>query len=73
MVECNIGKISKTHSPRCRKNTFSEVFQIKLFAINIKWTKWSQHQLIDRSWLCYKCLCAYLVNTHNQLISQNLT
>ena len=58
MIECNIGKISKTHSPRCRKNTFSEVFQIKFFAINIKWTKWSQHQLIDRLWLCYKFLCS---------------
>ena len=58
MIECNIGKISKTRSPRCRKNTFSEVFQIKFFAINIKWTKWSQHQLIDRLWLCYKFLCS---------------
>ena len=46
MIECN-GKISKTHSPRCPKNTFSEVFHIKFFAINIKWTKRSQHQLID--------------------------
>ena len=55
MTECNTGEISKTHSPRCHKNTFSEV---KFFAINIKWTKWSQHQLIDRLWLCYKFLCS---------------
>ena len=58
MIESNIGKISKTHSPRSPKNTFWEVFQIKFFAINIKWTKWSQHQLIDRLWLCYKFLCS---------------
>ena len=58
MIESNIGKISKTHSPRSPKNTFWEVFQIKFFAINIKWTKWSQHQLIDRLWLRYKFLCS---------------
>ena len=58
MIECNIGKISKTRSPRCPKNTFSEVFQIKFFAINIKWTKWSPHQLIGRLWLCYKFSCS---------------
>ena len=43
MIECNLGKIWKTHSPRCTKNTFPEFFRIKLsfFAFKIKWTKWS--------------------------------
>ena len=52
MTECNIEETSKTHSPKCCKNTFSEVFQIKFFAINIKWTKWSQHQLCDLTINC---------------------
>ena len=37
---------------------FRRFFQIKCFAINTKWTKLSQHQLIDRLWLCYKFLCS---------------
>ena len=43
MAECNIGKISESHSSRFPKNTFSGVFHINFLAINIKWTKWSQH------------------------------
>ena len=41
IIECSTGKISKTNSPRCPKNTFSEVFRIKFFAFNVKWIKWS--------------------------------
>ena len=37
MIKCNLGKIRKTNSPRCPKNTFPEVFHIKFFACNIKW------------------------------------
>ena len=72
MIKCNIGKISKTHSPTCLKNTFSEVFCIKFFAFNIKWTNWSQHQLIDVD-CCFAInfRAVYLVKTHSQLISPN--
>ena len=28
IIECSTGKISKTDSPRCPKNTFSEVFAL---------------------------------------------
>ena len=31
----------KTHSYRSLENTYPEVFRIKFFAFNIKWTKWS--------------------------------
>ena len=40
-IECNLAKIWKTHPPRCRKNSFPEVFCIKFSAFNIKWSKWS--------------------------------
>ena len=72
MIKCNIGKISKTHSPTCLKNTFSEAFCIKFFAFNIKWTNWSQHQLIDVD-CCFAInfRAVYLVKTHSQLISPN--
>ena len=43
MGECSIGKISKSHSSRFPKNTFSGVSHINFLAINVKWTKWSQH------------------------------
>ena len=66
MIESNIGKISKTHSPRSPKNTFWEVFQIKFFAINIKWTKWSQHQLCDLTINCDLWLVS-IVNCDNRL------
>ena len=56
MIECKNGKISKTPSLRFPKNTFSEVFHNKFFAINIKLTKWSQN--LNRLWPCYKCLCS---------------
>ena len=38
MIECNLGKLWKTHSPGWRKNTFPEVFHIEqgFFAFNIK-------------------------------------
>ena len=41
MIKRSVGKILKTHSPRSPKNTFAEVFHIKFFAFNIKWTKCS--------------------------------
>ena len=33
MIEYNLGKIWKTHAPRCPKNTFPQVFQITFFCI----------------------------------------
>ena len=37
LIECNIGKIWKTHSPRCLM-----FFRTRLFyAFNIEWTRWS--------------------------------
>ena len=49
MIECNLGKKWNTHPSRCPKNTFPEVFHIKLsfLAFNIKWTNWRSFQLID--------------------------
>ena len=49
MIECNLGKKWKTNPSRCPKNTFPEVFHIKLsvLAFNIKWTNWRSYQLID--------------------------
>ena len=49
MIECNLGKKWKTNPSRCPKNTFPEVFHIKLsfLAFNIKWTNWRSCQLID--------------------------
>ena len=29
MIECNLGKIWKTHSPRYPKNTFPDIFCIR--------------------------------------------
>ena len=47
MIEFNLGKIWKTHSPRYHENIFPEAFYIiKFFAFNINWTKWS-YQFID--------------------------
>ena len=37
----DLEKIWKTHLPRCPKNPFPEIFRIRLFVFNIKWTKWS--------------------------------
>ena len=39
--------VSITHSPRSPKITFPEVFHIKFFAFNIKWTECSLYELID--------------------------
>ena len=30
MIECNLGKIWKTHPPRCPKNSIPEVLHIKI-------------------------------------------
>ena len=35
MIECNLGKIWKTHSRICLKTTFPDFFHIKFFAFNI--------------------------------------
>ena len=35
MIECNLRKIWKTHSPRYSKTAFQDVFHIKCFAFNI--------------------------------------
>ena len=36
MIESNIGKIWKTNTPRCPKNTFPEVFVLSLVTFNTK-------------------------------------
>ena len=38
MIECSVGEIWKTHSPRCPKNTntFPEVFHINLSFLHLK-------------------------------------
>ena len=34
-IECCVGKIYKTHSPRCTENTFPEIFHIKLSFLHL--------------------------------------
>ena len=35
MIKCNLGKIWKTHPPRCSKNTYLEVFSIKFSFLHL--------------------------------------
>ena len=71
MIESNLEKIWKTHTPRCPKKKFSEFFRIKFFAFKIMesiWTHW------NRLWLYYKFLCSMLSNDTQpfDFISSNL-
>ena len=52
-------EIWKIYSPGCPKNTFSEVFRIKFYVFNVKWTKWSLLTYCHRLRLCYKFLCNF--------------
>ena len=52
MIEYNLEKICKTYPPRCPKNTFPEVFYIKLSKLAS--THW------HRLWHCYKIIRNYM-------------
>ena len=39
MVECNLGKVWKIHSPRCAKHTFPSRGLFALNEVNIKWSE----------------------------------
>ena len=52
IIECTLGKIWKTHPPRCPKNRFLEVFHIKYFAFTLISNGLSEVKL----WLCYELL-----------------
>ena len=56
MIEYNLEKICKTYPPRCPKNTFPEVFYIKLSKLA------STHS--HRLWHCYKFLCSIFVKAY---------
>ena len=66
MIELNLGKIWKTHSPN--------VFRIKFFAFNKKWTKWNYINSLTYAGCGFKSVSAvYLAKAYNHLISSNAT
>ena len=74
MIEWNLGRIWKTHLPRCPKITFPDVFQITFYAFNIKWTKWNECQLIDIDWCFVRNFCVvYWPKARGHLTSSKAT
>ena len=74
MIECNFGK-TKNLPPRCSKNTFPEIFHIKLSFLHliqdgVNGVRIYQLTDADCGFVIIFCV-AYLVKTQNHLISSN--
>ena len=54
MIECNLGKMWKTRSPRCPKNTFPKFFALRFLRLISNGLNGVN---INSLWLCYKFLC----------------
>ena len=68
MIQCNLGKIWKTHSPRYPENTSPEVFCIRLSFLHLL-----SNRVNEDCGFFIKFCEAYLVKAHNHLISSNQT
>ena len=56
MIKCGLGKILKSHSPRCPQKIFLEVFHFFFFfAFESQWTDWTEYELIDLD-------CGFVIN-----------
>ena len=51
IIECNLGKIWKTHALRCPKNTIPEVFHIKLSILHLIPNGLNQVSINSLTWI----------------------
>ena len=74
MIECNLGKIWKTHPPRCPKISIPKVLHIKISFLLLISNGLNGFDInIDCVFFFFFLLfvLTYLVTKHNHLISSN--